>query len=649
MEHGSRGLRAHLAALVVGLVVSATAAPSPAPGAVAATNDVLVAGAGPVTTAQGPVVRSRPVEVDPASLDPDGGRVRMHLFDDVSVAAAVEPSPSGVAGWAGWTGTVDGDADSTVDIVSDGELVSAVVVTGGRSYRVVPGPGGGIEAREVRPGHHREDSDDAVISTGDSMAAAGTAVPSAGQTTEADLPGPPTADLLVVYTPSALSRAGGRAAFDAATAQAIQVFNSALATSEVRGRIRLAGTYAIGENATTDDIYRLRDPGDGYADGIHRERERIGADLVTVIGGDLGGGVAFQPVSHDWLANPEDKFSVVDYDGMVDAFFLPHEVGHNMGLDHDRYVTPPGSPVLYPFAYGYVHVPGRWRTIMSYYTECEDRGVPGHLCVELPRFANPDLTHDGVPTGRPHTALDAADSRRALNLTFPVIADLLSTPHPFSTWSRFLQQQARDLQFGASLPPATVTWLSAQLASGQLKPAVHVEALMRGPFATAHAPVVRLYSAYFLRRPDIGGLDYWVGHYRSGTSVNQMSQYFSGTPEFRDRYGTLTNRGFVQLVYRNVLGRPGETAGVDYWTGVLDRRERNRGQVMVGFSESPENKTATARSVDVVMLHRALLARMPTAAELATAVDRLASGSATVRRLILEIMATPAYSARVTT
>ncbi|MFT8131002.1 DUF4214 domain-containing protein, partial [Salmonella enterica] len=90
----------------------------------------------------------------------------------------------------------------------------------------------------------------------------------------------------------------------------------------------------------------------------------------------------------------------------------------------------------------------------------------------------------------------------------------------------------RDFQFGATLPAATASSLSTQLTNGQLKPAAHVESRMRGAFASAYAPVIRLYSAYFQRLPDLGGLDYWVSQVRRGMTVASMSSKFAASAEF---------------------------------------------------------------------------------------------------------------------
>jgi hypothetical protein len=105
--------------------------------------------------------------------------------------------------------------------------------------------------------------------------------------------------------------------------------------------------------------------------------------------------------------------------------------------------------------------------------------------------------------------------------------------------------------------------------------------------------VHRLYRAYFLREPDAGGLAYWQDVLATGrASLHGISQLFATSPEFTNRYGSLSNRAFVRLVYRNVMDREGEQAGVDYWTGLLDAGHP-RGTVMLGFSDSAEFKART--------------------------------------------------------
>lgn len=67
-----------------------------------------------------------------------------------------------------------------------------------------------------------------------------------------------------------------------------------------------------------------------------------------------------------------------------------------------------------------------------------------------------------------------------------------------------------------------------------------------------------------------------------------MSDFFSISTEFQTRYGDVTNAQFVDLIYQNILGRPGEAAGRAFWLGELNSGARTRGNVMINFSESSE-------------------------------------------------------------
>lgn len=111
--------------------------------------------------------------------------------------------------------------------------------------------------------------------------------------------------------------------------------------------------------------------------------------------------------------------------------------------------------------------------------------------------------------------------------------------------------------------------------------------------------VVRLYKAFFGRLPDIAGLDHWVDARRSGVSLSEIADAFAASAEFTARYGHLSNDRFVDLLYGNVLGRAPDDDGRAHWTSVLDRGT-DRGEVMIGFSESAEFAAATAADVERV-------------------------------------------------
>ena len=86
-----------------------------------------------------------------------------------------------------------------------------------------------------------------------------------------------------------------------------------------------------------------------------------------------------------------------------------HELGHNMGLDHDKYESGWRNE---PYSQGY-HVPGtKFRTIMAYRRSEEPKNR-----FQLNRYSNPRLKVKGVPTGT-----DEADAARRMTEVRFVIA-----------------------------------------------------------------------------------------------------------------------------------------------------------------------------------------------------------------------------------
>ncbi|WP_406858167.1 DUF4214 domain-containing protein [Alsobacter sp. KACC 23698] len=103
------------------------------------------------------------------------------------------------------------------------------------------------------------------------------------------------------------------------------------------------------------------------------------------------------------------------------------------------------------------------------------------------------------------------------------------------------------------------------------------------------AVVLRAYDAAFNRAPDPTGLAYWTAQLDAGASVSSVAAAFAGSAEFQAKYGALDNQQFVSAIYQNVLDRAGDPTGVSYWTQQLDSGAATRGQVLAGFSESPEH------------------------------------------------------------
>jgi hypothetical protein len=99
----------------------------------------------------------------------------------------------------------------------------------------------------------------------------------------------------------------------------------------------------------------------------------------------------------------------------------------------------------------------------------------------------------------------------------------------------------------------------------------------------------RLYGGAFDRVPDEGGLLYWsLGWLNSGT-LHDAAAMFIGSDEFEATYGAwISDLEFVTQLYRNVLGREGDGAGIAYWTDFLAEAEGDRADVLVQFTQLPE-------------------------------------------------------------
>lgn len=134
----------------------------------------------------------------------------------------------------------------------------------------------------------------------------------------------------------------------------------------------------------------------------------------------------------------------------------------------------------------------------------------------------------------------------------------------------FVQQQFRDF-FGREADAGGLAYWQAELAAGRQTRASMAEAFLTAiEYQNAVAAVIRLYLAAYMRIPDAAGLDYWINAYRNGTPLADIAQAFATAPEFIARYGALTNRNYVNRLYENVLQRPADSGGSDFWTAQLD-------------------------------------------------------------------------------
>lgn len=146
--------------------------------------------------------------------------------------------------------------------------------------------------------------------------------------------------------------------------------------------------------------------------------------------------------------------------------------------------------------------------------------------------------------------------------------------------------------------------------------------------SAAAAQIDRLYGAAFGRDADPIGLANWVAALEAGVlPLGRVAEAFVASAEFGVRFPAIGNAEFVGLLYANTLGRAPDATGLAGWTGVLERGEASRGQVLAGFSESAEfrlQQTIEAgvwavdlEAVAVFRLYQTVFDRLPDPAGLA--------------------------------
>lgn len=92
------------------------------------------------------------------------------------------------------------------------------------------------------------------------------------------------------------------------------------------------------------------------------------------------------------------------------------------------------------------------------------------------------------------------------------------------------------------------------------------------PSTTPRQFISALYAATFNRAPDQAGLTFWENAYAAdpAAATKNIAAGFTSHPAFTTLYGGLDNPAFVQAIYANILGNPGDAEGIAFWTSALD-------------------------------------------------------------------------------
>jgi len=198
---------------------------------------------------------------------------------------------------------------------------------------------------------------------------------------------------------------------------------------------------------------------------------------------------------------------------------------------------------------------------------------------------------------------------------------------PFSSVDALVKQQFADFEGRQPTAVELAEW-KARVVNGELSPDNLIDAMAHGPtWSGKRAPLTRLYWAFFLRTPDLNGMNYWVGRLASGKSLATVAKQFAASSEFQAKYGSKSNEQFVTLIYQNIFDRDPDAGGLAFWTKRLDDKTKTRGDVMVNFSESGEGKRVLAPQTDVVLIWLGMMRSMPTGALFTASVANLKAGT----------------------
>lgn len=222
-----------------------------------------------------------------------------------------------------------------------------------------------------------------------------------------------TLDVLVKWTPTASSAAGGEVAIRALAEASVAISNHIYIACNVNLRMRAVG-YGVTEpyagDAGSTVLSELRSTSDGILDAVHAERTATGADLVSLLTGTNPNycGIGYLLGTSTAAAY---GFNVTVWSCALGALTFTHEVGHNQGCCHA--VGDGGgctSGGVFPYSVGnrFTTTGGtQFRTVMAY--------SPG---TRIPRLSSPLVNFAGSPTGLPE-----ADNARTLNETAIAMAN----------------------------------------------------------------------------------------------------------------------------------------------------------------------------------------------------------------------------------
>ncbi len=222
-------------------------------------------------------------------------------------------------------------------------------------------------------------------------------------------------DLLVAYTPAVVARVGSEAATLDEIKSIVAFANQTHENSGTGIHFSLVFIYPLTTDADGTFLTDLNAAAsaDGVWDELLTLRDDYHADMVSVVvpgtqGGTLCGLAYTNGLAGNFASSIPYMYSVVSVAPACSPVTLAHELGHNLGSQHDEASAASSGWQSYSFGYAFTGASRqRWHTVMAI---TADR--------EIPFFSSPGITFDGVAIGDS----EDADNARSIALAAPEVA-----------------------------------------------------------------------------------------------------------------------------------------------------------------------------------------------------------------------------------
>lgn len=370
-------------------------------------------------TAQNPapvgILRSRAIK--PIAIETlRSSSLTLPLFEDVTLTVQHSYSESRPSGGYIWYGKIQDESFSSVVLVIDETILAGQITLPGKLYNLTA-KNGGLTVEEIDIGFQHSLLKHAPVAV-TSLSASTVPRSDSGQ----------TIDLLVVYNQNAKAITGGSTAdIEAAIESTVALTNTTFRDSGVNTQLNIVHMQEVFylEQPNIDfgaDLANLTGKTDGYMDEVHPLRDRYNADLVVLIAGTWFNTYC----GTGWLPSPLNEaygFSITEA-RCLSGYSFAHQIGHNMGSDHDG-ANASGTPIA-PYAYGYQDLPtapgdyADFVTIMALNTGGHCPPIQqNNVCPVIGRWSNPNQTYNGKPLG----VTEAANNARSLNEAAVIVAN----------------------------------------------------------------------------------------------------------------------------------------------------------------------------------------------------------------------------------